>query len=124
MKNKTRYIYAVLIMIAFAAFINGMGYVITRPQAFKDEDLHIPTYKNTMKQEDAESVLSIIDTEGFDHTFNHLTTFKDIGDHRFHELRRAYINSAQELKDYLVEAAHRKNDIPYYLRNYKNESRN
>ena len=124
MKNKTRYIYAVLIMIGFAAFINGMGYVITRPRAFKDDDLHIPTYKNTMKQDDAESVLSIIDTEGFDNTFNHLTTFRDIGDHRFHELRRAYVNAAQELKDYLAEAAHRKNDIPYYLRNYKNESGN
>ena len=124
MKNKARYVYAVLIMIGFAAFINGMGYVITRPQAFKDDDLHIPTYKNTMKQDDAESVLSIIDTEGFDNTFNHLTTFRDISDHRFHELRRAYVNAAQELKDYLAEAAHRKNDIPYYLRNYKNENSN
>jgi hypothetical protein len=124
MKKKTRYIYAALIMLGFAVFINGMGYVITRPKTFNDENLHFPIYKNTMKQEDAESVLSVIDAEGFDNTFNHLATFRDIGDHRFHELRRAYVNAAQELKDYLAEAAHRKNDIPYYLRNYKNENRN
>ena len=68
--------------------------------------------------------MSIIDAEGFDHTFNHLTTFRDIGDHRFHELRRAYVAAAQELKDYLAEAAHRKNEVPYYLRNYNYESSN
>jgi len=122
MKNKTRYIYVVLIMLCFGAFINGMGYMITRPQAFKEEDVHIPIYRNTMKKEDAESVMSIIDTEGFDNTFNHLTTFRDIGDHRFHELRRAYVNASQELKDYLTEAVHRKNEVPYYLRSYKYET--
>lgn len=110
-------------MVGFAAFINGMGYVITRPRPLNENETYIPTFRNTMKQDDAESVLSIIDTEGFDNTFNHLTTFRDIGDHRFHELRRAYVNAAQELKDYLAEAAHKKNDIPYYLRNYNYETR-
>jgi len=120
--NKMKYVYAGLIVTGFAVLLNAMAYVIVRPS--EEKQIQIPTYENIMRQQDAESIMSIIETEGFDNTFNHYTTFRDISDHRFHELRRSYINASQQLKDYLVEAANKENEVPYYLRIYTNENRN
>lgn len=122
--NKMKYVYAGLIVTGFAVLLNAMAYVIVRPAEEKQPKSEIPTYKNIMRQQDAESIMSIIETEGFDNTFNHYTTFRDIGDHRFHELRQAYVDASQQLKDYLAEAANKENEIPYYLRIYTNENRN
>lgn len=122
--NKMKYVYVGLAVTGFAVLLNAMAYVIVRPVDEKSSQPDIMTYKNIMNQQDAESIMSIIETEGFDNTFNHYTTFRDIGDHRFHELRRAYITASQQLKDYLAEAASKETEVPYYLRIYTNENRN
>jgi len=79
------------------------------------EDTFVTYSKVTMKRSDAESVLAIISAEGFDSAFNHHSTFKDIGDVKFHELRQAYIAASKELANYLADAAGSNDSIPYYM---------
>lgn len=118
MKNKTKYLYAMAFLGLFALIINGMAYIVTRPQ---DED-YIEKYassdKNTLKQSDAESVLQVIHAESFDSAFSHYSTYRDIPDMKFHELRKSYTKARQELFDYINEAAHKTSDVPYYMANY------
>lgn len=121
MKNKTKYLYAVGVMLLFAIVVNGMAYIVSRPTTIKEEYV---SYKNTMKQSDAESVLAVIQAENFDEAFNHYSTYRDISDMRFHQLRKSYLDARQELMQYVSEAAHTKAEVPYYLRSYKNEGRN
>lgn len=120
MKTKLRYVYAVLIMIGFAVFVNGLAYIITRPIVI-DEDDTIVSFDNNMKQSDAESVLAVIQAEGFDSAFYHYSTYKDIHDNRFHELRKAYLNARKDLFDYIEEASHNPTTKPYYMVNYENQ---
>lgn len=114
---KTRFAYAVLTMLGFAIFINALGWVvITRTeQVITEEDTYITYNTVTMKSSDAESVLAVINAEGFDNTFNHQSTFRDINDSKFHELRKAYIATSQELMNYLVDSVGKKDSIPYYM---------
>ena len=39
--------------------------------------------------------------EGFHYCFKHYSTFKEIEDEKFHELRKQYLESAKQLKDYI-----------------------
>ena len=43
--------------------------------------------------------------EGFDYCFRHYSSFKEIKDDKFHELRLKYIQAAEELEKY-VEFQH------------------
>lgn len=113
MKLKYRIIWSTVICVLFVVYLNGLAYIVNRQP--EPEAPSIDVYPNTMKASDAESVLSMINTEGFDHTFNHLTTFRDIGDHKFHELRKAYVAASKELMDYVAEAAGKAHNIPYYM---------
>ena len=113
MKLKYRVIWATVICVLFVVYLNGLAYIVNRQP--EPETPSIDFYQNTMKTSDAESVLSMINTEGFDQTFNHLSTFRDIGDHKFHELRKAYVAASKELMDYVAEAAGKANNIPYYM---------
>lgn len=113
MKLKYRIIWATVICVLFAVYLNSLAYIVNRQP--EPETPSIDFYQNTMKASDAESVLSMINTEGFDHTFNHLSTFRDIGDHKFHELRKAYVAASKELMDYVAEAAGKVNNVPYYM---------
>ena len=113
MKLKYRIIWSTVICILFVVYLNGLAYIVNRQP--EPEAPSIDFYQNTMKTSDAESVLSMINTEGFDQTFNHLSTFRDIGDHKFHELRKAYVAASKELMDYVAEAAGKANNIPYYM---------
>ena len=72
-----------------------------------------------MKQADAESVLQVIDAESFDAAFSHYSAYRDIGDTKFHELRKAYISARKDLLEYINEAAHKKVEVPYYMADYK-----
>lgn len=117
---RTRYIYAALAMLGFAVFVNALGWiVVTRTEenvTDTTEEVTFVTYNRiTMKTSDAESVLAVVSAEGFDNTFNHQSTFRDINDMKFHELRKAYIAASQELLNYLTEAAGNTNNIPYYM---------
>jgi hypothetical protein len=66
-------------------------------------------FQNLMRPHDAESVLSIIDTEGFDAAFRHYSNYRDISDPQFHQLKANYIDAARELLDY-VQQANQKTD--------------
>lgn len=112
----SRYIYAILCMVGFAILVNSLAWLITfKSNEYFYEDTFV-SYKNvTMKRSDAQSVLAIISAEGFDNAFNHQSTFKDINDVKFHELRRAYIAASKELANYLADASGSQDDIPYYM---------
>jgi len=66
-------------------------------------------FQNLMRPHDAESILSIIDTEGFDAAFRHYSNYRDISDPQFHQLKANYIDAARELLDY-VQQANQKTD--------------
>lgn len=57
-----------------------------------------------MKKEDAKYVLSTIDNEGFDYCFNNYSSFDEISDEEFHNLRKAYLASGEALLKYLKES--------------------
>jgi hypothetical protein len=118
MKNKKNYIIAACLIILFSILLNGLAYIITRPAAMVDDPFKV-SYKNTMKHSDAESVLAVIQAENFDNAFSHYSSYRDIQDTRFHDLRRAYLAARSELMDYVNEAAHKKIEVPYYLADYK-----
>lgn len=120
MKTKLRYVYAVLIMVGFAFFVNGLAYIVTTRTETIPEEEEMISFDITMKQVDAESVLSIVSAEGFDPAFSHLSSYRDISDKRFHELRKAYLHAREELYNYLNEAAHKPIEKPYYMASYEN----
>lgn len=73
-------------------------------------------YAGQMKVSDAESIIAIITAEGFDQAFSyHYSTYKDINDTKFHDLRKAYIAASKELIDYVVESTGKVDNIPYYF---------
>lgn len=114
---KNRYIHVLLIMMGFAVFLNALGWIVVARTDYNitEKDTFVTYNKVTMKSTDAESVLAIISAEGFDNTFNHQSTFRDISDTKFHELRKAYIAASQELMNYLADSAGKKDNVPYYM---------
>ena len=118
MKIKTKYMYALAFMVLFALVINGVAYIITRPANVDETDLYYTSYKNVMKRSDAESVMAIIQAETFDGAFSHYSTYKDISDTKFHELRKAYTSARQDLFDHINEAANKPVEKPYYMATY------
>ena len=59
----------------------------------------------SLKKNDAESIIEIINAEGFHNAFNHYSTYRDINDMKFHELKNAYMNASKNLFDYINAAA-------------------
>lgn len=55
-----------------------------------------------MTPQDRKSILSKIESNGFDPAIDGWD-YPEIKDKRFHELRRAYVQAAQDLEDYLEE---------------------
>ena len=118
MKTSHRYLAAIGVMLVFALLVNGLAFVLTRPAAMPDDPFKV-SYRNNMKQTDAESVNQVIEADGFDSAFSHSSTYRDINDMKFHELRKAYLAARTELMEYINEAAHKKIEIPYYMAEYK-----
>jgi hypothetical protein len=118
MKTRQRYLYALLTLATFGVLVNALAYILVVKNP-EEADFHIPSYKVTMKQSDAESVIQVIQAESFDAAFSHYSSYRDISDIRFHDLRKAYIAARNELMDYVNEAAHTKKDVPYYMADYK-----
>jgi hypothetical protein len=106
------------LIFLFTLMINLFGYMISRSYATSEEYFHT-SYSNTMKQSDAESVIAIIQAETFDNAFSHYSSYRDISDTKFHDLRKSYLAARNELMDYINEAAHTKIEVPYYLAEYK-----
>jgi hypothetical protein len=54
-----------------------------------------------MTQDDKDYLVSRVETDGFDYTFIHYSSFEDINDEKFHELREAFLKSREELRKYI-----------------------
>lgn len=63
-----------------------------------------------MTKDDAEYLNGKIENEGFDYCFMCYSSFKDIEDEKFHELREAYIKSAKDLQKYIDEQQNKEQD--------------
>jgi hypothetical protein len=121
MKLKTRIAAALAVTLAGTAFMYGIV-VITRIKTENvPHEIEEPSYEITLNAAHAESVLAVVNAESFDEAFRHYSTYRDIPDAKFHELRRAYINAADELMIYLVKAAGNAPELPYYMR-YENRN--
>lgn len=121
MKVNNNYIaYTALAIIVILAYATISSFAVTRVrlELKQTEDVLASTPKNHMNSDHALSVLEVVNAQGFDEAFMHYSSYKDIPDTRFHELRRAYLQASTELKNYLHEAAHIKVETPHYLRNY------
>ena len=58
--------------------------------------------ENTTKQtEQFEYVKHRMEEEGFDYCFQHYSTFDEIEDEKFHQLRENYIKAAKQLEEYI-----------------------
>jgi hypothetical protein len=55
------------------------------------------------EMENWENVSYRIREEGFHYCFKHYSSFIEIEDEKFHQLRLAYLNAAQELERYVNE---------------------
>lgn len=54
-----------------------------------------------MTNEEQKEVAFRVEEDGFDYAFRNYSDFAEIKDERFHELRKAYIQAAQELEAYV-----------------------
>lgn len=112
MEMRKRLIYSSFIIIAGIGMINLLAY-ITLPQMENEID-PFNSYNVTMRPADADSVLQVIGAEGFDSAFRHYSSYRDINDEKFHELRKAYIAAANELIDYISKAAD--TEVPSHIK--------
>ena len=51
-----------------------------------------------MTPEQKETVMGIVDNEGFDYAFCDYSNFDEIKDEEFHKIREKYVKAAKELK--------------------------
>jgi hypothetical protein len=60
--------------------------------------------------ENFESVRYRMDNEGIDYCFTHYSSFEEIKDEKFHELRNKFITSLDEIEKYVGEKITELND--------------
>jgi hypothetical protein len=60
--------------------------------------------------ENFESVRYRMDNEGIDYCFKHYSSFEEIKDEKFHELRNKFITSLDEIEKYVDEKITELND--------------
>ena len=46
-------------------------------------------------------VAACVENEGFDYAFRNYSDFKEVKDNEFHKLRRAYVEAADALSEYI-----------------------
>ena len=51
-----------------------------------------------------------MENEGFHYCFKHYSSFKEVEDEKFHELRRKYLEISNELEEYVHSKINRLND--------------
>lgn len=110
MKNTTNTLIGAIAILAIITIFS----LETRTNAageFYDDPSH-----GYLSQEHAESIISIIETEGFDLAFTHYSNYRDISDPHFHYLRQNYIDAAAELMSYLAASSGKTFEPPYYLK--------
>jgi hypothetical protein len=63
-------------------------------------------YKNKMtyeEQDEWNAVRYRMDNEGIDYCFEHYSSFEEIKDEKFHELRLQFLKSLKEIRNYVNE---------------------
>ena len=55
------------------------------------------------EQDEWNSVRYRMNNEGIDYCFEHYSSFKEIKDEKFHELRLQYLKSLKEIRNYVNE---------------------
>lgn len=50
-----------------------------------------------------DDVADCIEAEGFDYAFRSYSSFKEVRDEKFHQLRQAYVQAANELEKYIQD---------------------
>ena len=55
------------------------------------------------EQEEWDSVQYRMDNEGIDYCFEHYSSFEEIKDEKFHELRLQFLKSLKEIQNYVNE---------------------
>lgn len=100
MKSHIRLIFFSFVLVAGITFVNLLAYI-----SLPDIQENSNHYNVTMEKLDAASILEIVNAEGFDGAFRHYSSYRDVQDEKFHQLRKAYIAAANELIDYIASAA-------------------
>lgn len=54
-----------------------------------------------MKSKDIVYIHSVVENEGFDYAFRHYSSFEEVEDKEFHRLLCEYLDSSEELIEYL-----------------------
>lgn len=54
-----------------------------------------------MKKKDKKEVCERVDAEGFDYAFRYYSSFEEVKDPKFHQLREAYKKAAEDLEAYI-----------------------
>lgn len=71
-----------------------------------------------MKAQEAENwnyLYSRMNQEGFHYCFKDYSSFKEIEDEKFHELRKQYLEATKELEDYIKNKVNEANwEVEYY----------
>lgn len=111
MKNTTNTIIGAIAVLAIITIFS----LETRTNA-ASEAYDEPSPQMLLSEEHAESIISIIQTEGFDAAFAHYSSYRDISDPHFHYLRQNYIDAAAELMTYLAASSGKTFEPPYYLK--------
>jgi hypothetical protein len=58
-----------------------------------------------MTEKEKIRVDEIVQSEGFEYTFLNYSSFRDIKDEKFHQLRQAYIAAKLQLEEYITPKA-------------------
>ena len=107
---------------ALAGFVVGVLISATLPafigknasQENEHDPIEIEYQGPVLSQEHAESIVSIIRTEGLDYAFSHYAIYRDVNDTKFHDLRLEYIRAARELREYVYTKAGEQYDPKNY----------
>ncbi len=54
-----------------------------------------------MNEDEKREIEGIVGVEGFDYAFVHYSSFDNIKDEKFHELRKAFVKAREQLSDYI-----------------------
>lgn len=79
----------------------NMSFYQSIERAFLHEKTKYDKKMNEELIEKFQFLISKMNSEGFHYCFKHYSTFGDINDKKFHELREKYVESADELNKYI-----------------------
>ena len=115
MNKTTASVIAAFVSSAAIVTFGVIGFAANNSQQVVTEDIAERQYRGPIiSQEHAESIVSIIRTEGLDYAFSHYAIYRDVNDLKFHELRAKYLQAANELREYVYTKAGEEYDPKNY----------